>query len=305
MFARIVPRSSATWVRYVCDDVVSVSQLRRAMSNSAAAASGAQDAGYKHLKLEPRRSSLWISMNRPDVHNSFNEELIAEIRRVFQTMDAKAHRSVVLTGEGVSFSAGADLNWMKKMAKYTAAQNEQDARDLFDMFLAIRECPLPVIARVNGAALGGGSGLVASCDFAFSVKSAVLGFTEVKLGLVPAVISRFVMDKIGKGHASRYFLTGERFTADTAVRVGLVQQAFDTADEMDTTVNKVIDEIAGNSPAAMRSCKQLIETVSQQSIRGSKDAVAKIIAEARASAEGQEGLTAFFEKRKPSYVQRP
>jgi len=144
-------------------------------------------------------------LNRPQLHNAFNEDVITELTTTFKKIDNSLCRSVVLTGNGKSFSAGADLNWMKKMANYSEKENLKDAEQLFDMIYSIKRCPVPVIGRINGAALGGGAGLVAACDISFSLSNCIFGFTEVKLGLVPAVISRFVMDKIGKGNSSHFF----------------------------------------------------------------------------------------------------
>lgn len=247
------------------------------------------------------KATLYLRLSRPEVHNAFNETLIAEIGETFSSIRQGQYRCVVLTGEGASFSAGADLNWMKKMAKYTREQNQQDALRLFDMFAAIRNCPVPTVARVNGAALGGGSGLVAACDFAFATKAAVFGFTEVKLGLVPAVISRFVMDKLGKGNCSRFFLTGERFNAETALRIGLLQGVSESLEDLDKQIEKIAEELSQNSPQAMTSSKQLIDTVSTLSIAHSRQVCAGVIADARVSADGQEGLSAFLEKRKPVF----
>ena len=172
------------------------------------------------------------------------------------------------------------------------------------MFHAIRFCPVPVIGRINGAAVGGGSGLVSCCDFSFAVNSATFGFTEVKLGIMPAVISKFVMEKIGKNNCSRYFLTGERLSAKRAAEIGLIQEALDNEQKMDETIAGVVDELSKNSPAAVHRCKVLIEEVSHMSITNSKGYVASEIAKARVSAEGQEGLSSFLEKRKPNYVKK-
>ncbi len=261
--------------------------------------------------MEQKGSALWVSLNRADLHNAFNEHVIEEITRTFRSVsahDQTAHgdqyRCVILTGNGPSFSAGADLNWMRKMASYSEDGNRVDSLKLFDMFHAIRTAPVPVIARVNGAALGGGSGLVAACDFALAVDSALFGFTEVKLGLVPAVISRFVMDKMGKGHCQRFFLTGERFSAATAVRVGLVQSVFPSLAELDQEISKLTTELAANSPAGMSACKQLIERVCVMSLDESKEHVASVIAKVRVSPQGQEGISSFLNKKKPSWVRK-
>lgn len=258
------------------------------------------------LKLEMRDNhSYWIVLDRPKLHNAFNEDVIAELTNAFKHVPAEA-RSVVLAANGPSFSAGADLNWMKKMANYTKEENEKDAQALFDMFHNIRYCPVPVIARVSGAALGGGSGLVAACDMAFSVKSAVFGFTECRLGLIPAVISPFVMEKIGSAHASRYFLTAARFSADEARRINLVHEVVENPEALDKLVSETVSTIAQNSPAAVRRSKQLIAGVlsphNGPTLSEKKGFVAREIAQVRISAEGQEGLKAFFEKRNPAWV---
>lgn len=227
-----------------------------------------------------------------------------EIKHAFESVSSSECRAVVLAANGKSFSAGADLNWMKKMVTYTEQQNKEDSYQLFDMFNAIKTCDVPVIARVNGAALGGGSGLVAACDMAFSMSNALFGFTEVKLGLIPAVISRFVMEKISPAHARRFFLTGERFNAETATKVGLIQEYFDSEEALDEQINTIVKELSGTSPAAIQACKELIETVTWTSTADSKEYVAGAIAKARVSEEGQEGLSAFLEKRRPSYVKK-
>lgn len=278
---------------------------------------------YKYLTKEQRGPTMFVTLNRPDLHNAFNEEVIAELTHAFKSISAQvaahtaAHpvadasfaipRAVVLAGNGPSFSAGADLNWMAKMAQYTEEENRVDSLALYDMFHSIHACPLPVIARVNGAALGGGSGLVAACDFALALESAKLGFTEVGLGLIPAVISRFCIDKIGAVHASRYFLTGERFDAKEAHRIGLVSAVYPTVEELDAAVDKVTNVIAGNSPAAVRAAKQLVKDVTQSKNltldkEETKGFLTKAIAGIRVSEEGQAGLKAFLNKKKAPWV---
>lgn len=265
-----------------------------------------------HVAVEQRDTTVWVTMNRPDLHNAFNEDVIADLTHVFRGIASEVEsgtsgvdvRSVVLTGAGRSFSAGADLNWMRKMADYTEQENADDSLQLFDMFHSIQACPLPVIGRVNGAALGGGAGLVSACDVAFSVEKAKFGLTEVKLGLAPAVISRFVMDKIGKANCSRYFLTGERFGAAEAVRVGLVQQYAADEEELDALVASTVASIDENSPAAVRACKVLIDRVSHMTITESRPYVTAEIAKLRVSAEGQDGLSAFLNKRKPGWLKK-
>jgi len=241
-------------------------------------------------------------MNRPDVSNAFNEELIAELTQAFKNLDPSC-RAIILTGAGKQFSAGADLNWMKKMASYTEEQNQEDSYLLFDMVNAIKRAPVPTIAKVNGAALGGGAGLVAACDISLGLSRGVFGFTEVKLGLLPAVISGFVMEKIGVNNANRYFLTGERFSAAEAVRIGLLNQHFETEAELDSEVNKVITEIVQSGPVAVRKAKALIARVKEMDLAepSTKTFVCNQIASIRVSPEGQEGLSAFLQKRKPGW----
>jgi len=264
----------------------------------------------KFLKPVPKgvnESAIWLYLSRPDIHNAFNEHLIAELTSVFRDI-RKTHpkaRSVVLTGEGSAFSAGADLNWMKKMATYTKEQNERDSHQLFDMFYAIKTCELPVIGRVNGPALGGGAGLVACCDFAFAKSSAVFGFTEVKLGLVPAVISPFVIEKIGVSAAARYFVTGERFSASEAKRLSLVHDCMEE-NELDAAVERVTAEIASSGPEAVLAAKRLVLTIPKLDLHAdsTKKFVSSEIARIRVSAEGQAGLSAFLNKTKAPWVPR-
>ena len=283
-------------------------------SSASAAASLFLSLSLQHLSLSLDASlgALTITMSRPALHNAFNEVLIAEMRQVFDTIAAgvaagsgplASLRAVVLTGSGASFSAGADLSWMQKMRSYSESENLADATLLFEMIRSIRDCPLPTIARVNGAALGGGVGLVSACDMAFTVSTASFGLTEVKLGLSPAVISSFVMSKISAAAARQYFLTGARFPAEEALRIGLVSRV--SADEaaLDKLVQSTLEELALNSPAAVRATKSLLGFMSDSSnAPQAQGYVTSLIARLRVSKEGQEGLGAFFEKRKPAWV---
>jgi methylglutaconyl-CoA hydratase len=267
----------------------------------------------QHLRVETKGNSIWVTMNRPSVHNSFNEEVIAELSKTFRILGADSAldpemkiRAIVLTGEGKSFSAGADLSWMKKMAGYSFSENKADAERLFDMFAAIKSNSLPVIARVNGAALGGGSGLVSACDFSLAVRKAKFGFTEVKLGLIPAVISSFVLEKIGSGNAARYFTTGEMFDGKEAERIGLVQHVYETEEEMDEGLTKILDQLANGGPHAVRNAKSLIAEV--QAINDPhklRDFCTDQISQARATEEGKEGVQSFLDKRKPNWAPTP
>ena len=238
-----------------------------------------------------------VTLIREKIHNAFNAEMIQEIHSAFDQIAKQDNiRVVVLQAMGRSFSAGADLNWMKKMVDYSEQENIADSRHLYDMLKAIRDCPFPTISRVQGSALGGGCGLIAATDMAFSVQNAKFGFTEVKLGLVPAVISPFVRDKIGLNNCRRFFLTGERFSASTAFEIGLLNQIVDSENELDRIVDKSCNEIINSSPNAVRRCKRLIHGISNQSTEESREFICKNIAEARVSQQGQDGLKGFLDK---------
>lgn len=261
---------------------------------------------FEFLTREQHGSALWVTIDRPSVHNAFNEHVIEEITRAFQTAPVSfpSAKAVVLTGAGASFSAGADMNWMKKMASYSQEENQEDSLKLFDMVHAIQTCPLPTVARINGAALGGGAGLVSACDIGLSIDKAVFGFTEVQIGLIPAVISGFVTNKIGKSNSSRYFLTGERFGGQRAQQIGLVSESFETIEELDAAVEGVVKNLSRASPAAVSRAKQLIEEIDGLTVANTRPLVSAAIAAIRVSEEGQEGLQAFLEKRKPSWISK-
>mmetsp|Transcript_8988 Transcript_8988/g.37083 ORF Transcript_8988/g.37083 Transcript_8988/m.37083 type:complete len:307 (-) Transcript_8988:277-1197(-) len=275
-----------------------------------------KDFEFLKVRHEAPTRSLWVTLSRPEVHNAFSDHVISEVTAAFRelgsVLDTGAGApvgslpcSVVFTGEGKAFSAGADLKWMGSMAQYTEDENKADAGALFDMFHSIQQCPIPVIARVNGAALGGGTGLVAAADFAFAVSHAKLGFTEVKLGLIPAVISPFLMRKIGVGNCSRFFATGEMFNAKKGKELGLIQEACDTIEEVDALVGSTQLAIANNSPMAVRACKGLIEQVSQfKALGDSKDFVSSAIAGIRVSPEGQQGIQSFLTKKPAPWVMK-
>ena len=249
------------------------------------------------LRIEPRGPVTWVWLARPEVHNAFGAELIAELTAAFHGLAAAPGvRAVVLAGEGPSFSAGADVNWMKRSLAYTVEENLADARRLEGLFAGIAECPKPVIARVHGAALGGGAGLVAACDFAVAAEGARLGFTEVRLGILPAVISPFVLAKIGPGAARPLFLTGERFDAARALRIGLVQEVA-PADQLDAAVDRIVKLLLGAGPEAIARAKRIVSHVPYLSREAARDFTTRLIAETRVTPEAQEGLRAFLEKR--------
>jgi methylglutaconyl-CoA hydratase len=243
-----------------------------------------------------------VTINRPELHNAFNEVMIAELQEAFASFNKTSEvRVVVLQTEGKSFCAGADLNWMKKMVDYTFEQNVDDAHVLAKMLKTIHDCPKPVIARVHGAAFGGGVGLIAACDMAIAVESATFCLSEVKLGLLPAVISPFVLKKIGSTHARRYFLTAERFTAAEAFRIGLISETVADVDALDAKIDGLIDVLMANGPEAVSQCKVLIEQVTHFGWDRAVDITTKMIADRRISKEGQEGMKSFLEKRQPTW----
>jgi methylglutaconyl-CoA hydratase len=247
------------------------------------------------------RGVVTVTIDRPEV-NAFDAELIRRLRETFDQLAADdAVRVVVITGAGRIFSAGADLDWMRSVIDYSFEDNVADARTLHDMLAAIRTLPQPVVARVNGHALGGGVGLVAAADIVVAVREALLGFTEVRLGIAPAVISPFVLGKIGTGHARRLFLTGERFDAEEAHRIGLVDHVTEEED-LDDVVAKVVGRLLRGGPAGQREVKSLLPLfAAARSLDDAAEHTTDAIARLRASGEGQEGMRAFLEKRRPGW----
>ena len=242
-----------------------------------------------------------VSLNRPEVRNAFNAQMIAELTETFQDLAKQDHlRAVVLQGEGASFSAGADANWMRASLDFSAEENRADAMRMSDLFGTIQDLLAPVIARVHGAALGGGMGLLAACDIVVAAEGTTFGFTETKLGIVPAVISRVVFDKIGPSWARALYVTGERFGAEVARQIGLVHWVAPEGD-LDATVQTRVRELLTSGPRAVRAAKQLALALSEMAPEDVPAYTAGRIAELRASPEGQEGLRAFLEKRTPSW----
>lgn len=244
-----------------------------------------------------------LRMRRPEVHNAFDDSLIAAMTEALQGLGEDASvRSVVLEGEGASFSAGADLNWMRGMAKMSEAENRDDSLALARLMRTLDELPKPTIARVQGAAFGGGVGLVACCDIAIGATEAKFGLTEAKLGLLPAVISPYVINAIGVRQARRYFATAEIFDAAEALRIGLLHQVV-AMDALDAAVDRQLDLMLKAGPLASARAKQLVRDVAAHADGARHDADnAALIARLRVSPEGQEGLTAFLDKRKPNWM---
>jgi methylglutaconyl-CoA hydratase len=255
---------------------------------------------YRTIAIATSGYVVTVTLDRPDVRNAFNEVVIDELTRVFTGL-APETRAVILTGAGPYFCAGADVQWMRKSRDYTEAENLRDAHAMAAMLRAVEECPRPVIAKVRGAALGGGAGLVSCCDIVAAAEGTTFGFTEVRLGIVPANISTFVLPKIGARAARRYFLTGERFDAAEARRIGLVHEVV-PGDALDATVDGLVAALLECGPEAVATAKEIIRKVSGAPRDQAFDYTARTIARVRVSAEGQEGLGAFIEKRKPRWT---
>ncbi len=242
-----------------------------------------------------------VTLNRPEVRNAFNEAVIEELTEWAHLASRPGGpRAVVLAGAGPSFSAGADVSWMSRMIEYSREDNLRDAGKLSAMFAALDSLPCPLVGRVQGAALGGGCGLVAVCDIVAAADNAVFGFTEVKLGIVPAVISPFALAKIGRSAARELFLTGARFSAARAQAIGLVHAVVPEA-SLDETVKSIVGEILSAGPEAVSTAKQLVRSVWGRTPQEAAALTTEAIATRRVSAEGQEGLRAFLEKRRASW----
>ena len=249
------------------------------------------------------RGVVTITLNRPDKHNAFNEDFIAELSNVLDDIRRDQDcKLMILRSNGKNFSAGADLDWMKRMAGYTREENVRDANALAELLHKLNFIPVPTIARVQGAAMGGGCGLVACCDIALAADNALFAFSEVKLGLIPATISPYVIRAIGEKQARRYFQTAERFGAVQARELGLVSEVMDES-ELDEALEKTADLILSNSSEAVRAAKQLVFDVAGTPITPELlQQTSESIADIRASEEGKEGLSAFLEKRKPAWL---
>jgi len=261
---------------------------------------------FEMLKVAIEGKVVRITLNRPEVHNAFNEVVIAELTEAFRGLSEQASagvdglRVVILTGEGKSFCAGADLNWMKKMASYSYEENIDDALALADLMYTIYNCPLPTIARVNGSAFGGGVGLASACDIVVASSKARFSLSEVKLGLVPACIAPYVIERVGPRNAREYFLTGQRVGAETALKIGVANRVA-PPEKLDEVVAEYVQHLLSSSPQALRWAKDLVSKTPKMKLEECRRFNAEMIANLRVSDEGQEGIKAFFEKRKPSW----
>ena len=253
------------------------------------------------IRYEGHRAT--ITLTQPEVRNAFSDEVIAEITAAFTEVGARADvRAVVLAAEGPAFCAGANLNWMRRMADYTREENLQDAAKLAEMLRVIYECEKPTVARVQGDVYAGGMGLVAACDMAVAVDTAGFCLSEVKIGLIPATISPYVIRAMGARAAHRYFLTAERFDAQEALRIGFVHEVV-AAEQLDARVDALVKALTSASPNAMRACKKLVLDVAEREINaGLIAATVEGIADIRASDEGREGVQSFLQKRKPGWL---
>lgn len=253
------------------------------------------------IRYEGHRAT--ITLTQPEVRNAFSDEVIAEITAAFREVGAREDvRAVVLAAEGPAFCAGANLNWMRRMADYTRGENLADAGKLAEMLRVIYECEKPTIARVQGDAYAGGMGLVAACDMAVAADTAGFCLSEVKIGLIPATISPYVIRAMGARAAHRYFLTAERFDAQEALRIGFVHEVV-APDQLDARVDALVKALASGSPNAMRAAKRLVLQVAGREIdAGLIAATVEGIADIRASSEGREGVQSFLQKRKPSWL---
>jgi methylglutaconyl-CoA hydratase len=259
--------------------------------------------GSRTVRVETAGKIGRVTFCRPEVHNAFNDQVIDEMTFAFKRLKTDSDvRVVILSGDGKSFCAGADLNWMRRVKDSAFEDNLDEARRLADLFWDIYSFPKPVIGRINGAAIGGGTGFVAVTDIAVAAQSAVFSFSEVKIGVVPACISPYVIKRVGEGKAREFFLTGERLTSDRALEAGLVNRA--VPDEMlDATVNGLVESLLSSGPEAIRVCKELLQTVPALTVDDFKEYTARVIAELRQSPEGQEGMDAFLNKRKPNWAE--
>jgi methylglutaconyl-CoA hydratase len=258
---------------------------------------------YDTLEISVASKVATITLNRPDVRNAFNEDAIADLTMAFDEVSQDGDvRAIVLAANGPAFCAGADLNWMKKMAGYTPAENEADALRLADMLRTIYFSPKPVVAKVQGDCYAGGMGLVAACDIVVAADGVHFCLSEVKLGLIPATISPYVIKAMGEQAARRYFLTAERFDAQAARRLGLAHEVV-PAEQLDASVGNIVAALAANSPNAVREAKKLVRDIAGVPIDDVLLAdTAERIAAIRASAEGREGVASFLEKRKPAWL---
>jgi len=256
---------------------------------------------YELINVLKDNDIATVMLNRPEVHNAMNERLIKEITTCFKELasDEKT-KVIVLTGKGESFCAGADLNWMKSMVMYSKEENTRDSRLLLDMYETIYSCPKPVIGKINGHAFGGGVGLIAVCDINIATIGSKFAFSEVKLGIMPSVISTYIVRRIGLSSMNRLFITGERFSSEYAKEIGLIDFVTEK-DDFNSMVERYVDQLKSSSPKAIKEIKNLVNNYKKMDIEKYKEFTVEKISELRVSEEGQEGMNAFLEKRRPKW----
>ena len=256
---------------------------------------------YETLVITKKDDVTTVALNRPEVHNAMNETLMNELTDCFHHLSTDdSITAIILTGNGKSFCAGADLTWMKKMVNYSVEENKKDSRLLLEMYESIHSCPKPVFGRINGAAFGGGIGLFAICDITVTIPEVLFAFSEVKLGIIPAVISTFVASRMTPATMRRLFITGERFDSLTAQKIGLIDLVV-PLERLDETMFSCVEQIRSSGPTAIKEVKHLIYHLEKMNIKAYKEFTVEKISELRVSPEGQEGIKGFLEKRKPSW----
>ena len=256
---------------------------------------------YDTIELQREKNIVTVYLNRPEVHNAMNEKLMNDLTNCFKELSQdKDVRIIILTGKGKSFCAGADLNWMKSMAKYSKEENIKDSRLLLNLYEAIYNCPKPVIGQINGHAFGGGIGLFAICDINIALPNCKFAFSEVKLGIIPAVISTYIVRRIGLSNMKRLFITGERFNSEYAKSIGLIDYVV-SEEELDSVIKKYAEQLISSGPNAIKEVKKLVSDYEKMDINKYKEHMVKKISQLRVSEEGQEGINAFLQKRKPGW----
>ena len=256
---------------------------------------------YESLEIQRKNDVITVYLNRPEVHNAMNEKLMRELTSCFkEIINDSSIRIVILTGNGKSFCAGADLNWMKSMVKFSKDENIKDSNILLDLYETIYNCPKPVIGRVNGSAFGGGVGLIATCDIVIADVECKFAFSEVKLGIIPAVISTFIIRRIGLSKTRRLFITGEKFDSNYAKEIGLVDYVAN-GNELNDVIQKYVELLHSSGPDSIKEVKKIISEYEKLDIENYMQSTVKKIAELRISDEGQEGINAFLEKRKTKW----
>ncbi len=256
---------------------------------------------YKNLDIHQEKDVVTVILNRPEAHNAMNEELMKELTSCFKELNKdEKTRIIILTGNGKSFCAGADLNWMKSMVKHSKEENIKDSQLLLDLYETIYSCSKPVIVKVNGHAFGGGLGLFAVCDIAIAIPNCKFAFSEVKLGIIPAVISTYVARRITLSNMRRLFLTGERFTSEYAKEIGLIDYVV-PENELDKKIQEYVELLRSSGPKAIKEVKKLVEKYEKNDIKKYKEHTVEKISELRVSEEGQEGINAFLSKRRTKW----